>query len=313
VEFDEDGKVNWESIIPLIDGGTTGWAGQARVVIPYQTACYRCSLASLPPEQGFHLCTIASKPRKPEHCIAYALLVEWARLEEFTDADHFKLGKEVVLDADGNPDVGEGKIKLDKDNPQHMKWITTRAEERAAKFGIKGVTYFMTMQVVKNIIPALASTNAIVSAACVTEAFKILAQSHPHMDCYWQFNGNSSIYSKVFPYERQADCDVCCSPLTWVVKPSDTLQSLVDKVNALFPAPPAKDDEDSEDEKEKKKKVKPPTISLADGTIVYTTIGGMDYSEELAKPLFAVGVNNKTMLIATNGQRIRRIFVKHGK
>jgi len=38
----------------------------------------------------------------------------------------------------------------------------------------------------------------------------------------------------------------------------------------------------------------------------------MDYTEELGKPLKDLGVPNKSMLITTNGQRTRRIFVKFG-
>jgi len=43
--------------------------------------------------------------------------------------------------------------------------------------------------------------------------------------------------------------------------------------------------------------------------LLYIDIPGQDYSEELAKPLFALGVTNKTMLTATNGERTRRIFL----
>ena len=109
------------------------------------------------------MCTIRETPRLPEHCIQYAYVISWE--ETF--------GKKVV----------------DKDSPVDMQWIYQKALERANNFGIQGVTYQLTMGVVKNIIPAIASTNALVSAACVTEALKIITGCNYHMDNYMAYRG----------------------------------------------------------------------------------------------------------------------------
>lgn len=59
VKFDESGKLIKRTQRLLIDGGTEGFAGQARIIKPYVTACYECTVGSLPPQTKYAFCTIA--------------------------------------------------------------------------------------------------------------------------------------------------------------------------------------------------------------------------------------------------------------
>lgn len=148
VEEDEDGNIDPDTIIPFIDGGTEGFKGHARVMLPKITSCFECSLDAFPPQVNFPICTIANTPRfvihvftswtrLPEHCIEWAHIIQWPK--EWKDT------------------------KFDADNTDHMKWMFDTATKRADEFNIKGVTYRLTQGVVKNIIPAIASTNAIIA------------------------------------------------------------------------------------------------------------------------------------------------------
>jgi ubiquitin-activating enzyme E1 C len=58
----------------------------------------------------------------------------------------------------------------------------------------------MTLGVVKNIIPAIASTNATIAAACSNECLKILSYCASPMDNYMLFVGKSRINCDVMSY-----------------------------------------------------------------------------------------------------------------
>lgn len=200
-----------DTIIPIVDGGTEGFKGHVRVVLPRITACLECSLEMYPPQVRYPVCTIANTPRIPEHCIEYASLIAWGRDKPFVD------------------DKGE-PVKIDMDQPEHVKWLYEVAQKRAAQFNIKGVTYRLTMGVIKNIIPAIASTNAIIAAACANEAFKIATDSSQVLNNWMMFNGVTGLYTHTFEYERKEDCLVCSeSAVAAITVPSAiTLQEFIE-------------------------------------------------------------------------------------
>ncbi|KAH9888271.1 NEDD8-activating enzyme E1 catalytic subunit [Xylariomycetidae sp. FL2044] len=203
------GMVNFpdlETLKPLVDGGTEGFKGQTRVILPTLTPCIECQLDLYTPRAAVPLCTLATIPRQPEHCIEWAHIIAWEQEKPFPS--------------------------LDKDDPEHITWLYQKASARAQEFGITGVTYSLTQGVVKNIIPAIASTNAIIAASCCNEALKIITNANPFLgpeESYMMYSGDESIYTTTFKYEKKEDCAVCgenAKPLQ--VDPDWTLKELLD-------------------------------------------------------------------------------------
>ena len=196
---------NPESLKPLIDGGTEGFKGQARVILPTLASCIECQLSMHAPRAAVPLCTLATIPRQPQHCIEWAHIIAWPEQRK-----------------DDN---------LDMDDPEHVTWLYQQALARAQEFNITGVTYAMTQGVVKNIIPAIASTNAIVAAACTNEALKLATDCAPFLSNYMMYTGDSEsgLYTYTFEAEKKDDCPVCGQLAQNItVDPDSTLEEFLD-------------------------------------------------------------------------------------
>mmetsp|Transcript_28270 Transcript_28270/g.110990 ORF Transcript_28270/g.110990 Transcript_28270/m.110990 type:complete len:427 (-) Transcript_28270:799-2079(-) len=247
--LDESGAVNPETVIPLIDGGTESFLGHIRVIIPRVSPCFECSIDLFPPQTKIQLCTIAETPRVPQHCVAYASEILWDRRKPFGD-----------------------QCRLDGDNPDHISWIHSEALKRAEQFGIQGVTYKLAQGVVKNIIPAIASTNAIVAAGCVNEALKLVTDCAPYIKDYLLYNGSPGVYTYVTNLEKKKDCAVCGtrSPYVLLVSKHMILEEFLEMLKS-----------DIELQADK------PMLSIGTRVIRSTTIPALEEStrQNLAKPL----------------------------
>jgi len=118
-----------------------------------------------------------------------------------------------------------------------MQWLHAAAAERAASFGIEGVTFALTMGVVKTIIPAVASTNAVIAAACVLEAFKVVTFASQTLNHYWQYMGHEGLASGVQAFERKTDACGACGGRRLSLRAADAATGA--PVSLFFAKPPA--------------------------------------------------------------------------
>lgn len=204
---------NKDIIIPIIDGGTEGFQGSVKLIIPTITACFECYKSLIPDKVTYPLCTLASTPRLPEHCIEWAHQLEWERKYP--------------------------NIKFDYDNFEHVEKMYEIAKIRADEFGIEGVTKSKTLGVVKNIIPSIASTNSIISGICCNETIKFLTECNPNMKDSLYFNGENGILCESDQYLKLPNCPVCGeNEGEIVIKANEineiTLEKLANKIEEKF-------------------------------------------------------------------------------
>jgi ubiquitin-like 1-activating enzyme E1 B len=112
-----------------------------------------------------------------------------------------------------------GKMAFDKDDAVAMRFVTAAANLRCRVFGIPAQSFYDAKGIAGNIIPAIATTNAIVAGIQVLQAFKVVAAGKdltdataalcPHTYCLRGTTRRGNLLQPSQPEEPNAQCFVC--------------------------------------------------------------------------------------------------------
>merc|ERR1712093_27360 len=128
--------------------------------------------------------------------------------------------------------TAEPVITFDKDDEDTLDFVAASANLRSIVFGIETKSRFDIKQMAGNIIPAIATTNAIVAGLCVLESFKVMDG---------KYDSTKEIFLSPFAPERllasdrfrlpNPDCPVCSVAQTRLLVDMSraTLEDLVEK------------------------------------------------------------------------------------
>lgn len=183
-----------------------------------------------------------------------------------------------------------GSYEFDKDDAIAMEFVTAAANLRASVFGITTESLYSCKGIAGNIIPAIATTNAIVAGLQVLEAFKILrspesvGETCKYTFCNRHWDARGVLLNPIALQKPNPKCFVCNKQILELALDTKHtyLRDLVDKVL------------------KKKLGVNEPTVSIGANTIYEE---GEDAEESLqvnlAKKLSDLpgkGVHHDTML-----------------
>lgn len=145
-----------------------------------------------------------------------------------------RLSKRVLeLKKNKAPEDPEPTITFDKDDIDTLDFVTASANIRSTIFGIDKKSRFDTKQMAGNIIPAIATTNAIVAGLCVLQSFKVLKGEYAKSkEVFLTPFAPARLLAPDRSREPNPDCPVCGVYFTSVAADLSraTLKDLVDDV-----------------------------------------------------------------------------------
>ncbi|KAF7680993.1 Ubiquitin-activating enzyme E1-like [Astathelohania contejeani] len=236
--------------IPLVDGGSAGFLGQAMpFIIPYE--CYDCVPKTV--KREFPICTIRSQPTNYEHCVIWArnfFLEEINKKKEYK-SKRIKIKKELIDtivkdNTEYNEEMQALKESIKNDIQYLEEKYTARqvvyskedaflsqliykvAVLRSLSYDITPDTFINTETIAGNIIPSIATTNSIIAALMIYEGEKILNGSKEIFNYF--LTKNKRLILKVQGEEGNINC--ICQMKKYIYYYTDELL-LIDLLDAI--------------------------------------------------------------------------------
>ncbi|KAH9893819.1 SUMO-activating enzyme subunit uba-2 [Xylariomycetidae sp. FL2044] len=116
----------------------------------------------------------------------------------------------LALRSKNDPNQPDPIITFDKDDEDTLDFVAASANLRSYIFGIDRKSRFDTKQMAGNIIPAIATTNAIVAGLCVLESFKVLnGEFDKAQEIFLTPQANQRLLAPDRPREPNPNCPIC--------------------------------------------------------------------------------------------------------
>ncbi|XBW36611.1 hypothetical protein QEN19_002183 [Hanseniaspora menglaensis] len=133
-------------------------------------------------------------------------------------------------------------LEFDKDDIDTLLFVATAANMRSSIFSIVNKTVFDIKQIAGNIIPAIATTNAIIASYSTLNALKLVAFGNKITDLKtaytsWASGTSSKKYMGLVRANKpNSDCTVCSKVNNMIVKmgKNTTLATLIDSLTSKF-------------------------------------------------------------------------------
>ncbi|PBK83910.1 hypothetical protein ARMGADRAFT_1018827 [Armillaria gallica] len=114
--------------------------------------------------------------------------------------------------------AGEETISFDKDDDDTLDFVTASSNLRSAAYGIEGKTRWEVKEMAGNIIPAIATTNAIVSGLIVLQALHLLRKAYSSLRSVHILANKASVpLSAIRMCPPNPSCGVCRDTYTKVL------------------------------------------------------------------------------------------------
>jgi ubiquitin-like 1-activating enzyme E1 B len=123
-------------------------------------------------------------------------------------------------------------LTFDKDDKDTLDFVAAASNLRAIIFSIPATSEFEIKQMAGNIIPAIATTNAMTAGLCVLQAFHVLRNDYAAARMVFLTRAPERVISSEALSKPKPDCPVCgvCQAQIAIDTSSATLEELVESV-----------------------------------------------------------------------------------